>query len=429
MHKETILNLTATIAADEKTYTEAVNRGDYDLYVGNLFGKYDNVRVYWEDQLTRLKLRPWVTQVAAEKRQRGQGIRVVDLGCGAGQGYDVLTKIDKRDLDLSLNHERVLSEEDIEVYLGLDLSHAMVDKGNELFADTENVRFAQADLREGLAAMPRDEASFDIYFSSYGSFSHLSRAALKSLLLDISQHARNGSLIVLDLLGRYSIEWPCYWSPNDDHEEFHDYSMSYLVTEFGMSGKADHFPMRFWTGQEVESLVKEVQLESAGQMVLREKFDRSIMVGRHVDTQEYNANLPPLRRMVNRLHEDYMRTDLHELLVERQMIPPHTDPQVNKFFDELFQSWNLLIEFCDKRLQTDTALVDLSNWEECSGPLQFAMMTMDRVINDTGWLWNGDPRANIIESQLGYTLRNLEASLQQELGCGHGLVAILQVQK
>lgn len=33
--------MTFTIA--EKSYTEAVTRGDYDLYVGNLFGKYDNV--------------------------------------------------------------------------------------------------------------------------------------------------------------------------------------------------------------------------------------------------------------------------------------------------------------------------------------------------------------------------------------------------
>jgi hypothetical protein len=56
-------------------------------------------------------------------------------------------------------------------------------------------------------------------------------------------------------------------------------------------------------------------------------------------------------------------------------------------------------------------------------------MTVDRVINDTGWMWSGDPRANVIEPQLGYALRSLEASLQQGLGCGHGLLAILKITK
>ncbi|XTZ20605.1 MAG: hypothetical protein ACQZ3M_03970 [cyanobacterium endosymbiont of Rhopalodia fuxianensis] len=35
-----------------KTYTQAVQEEKYDLYIGNLFGKYDNVYIYWEDQLT-----------------------------------------------------------------------------------------------------------------------------------------------------------------------------------------------------------------------------------------------------------------------------------------------------------------------------------------------------------------------------------------
>jgi hypothetical protein len=73
--------------------------------------------------------------------------------------------------------------------------------------------------------------------------------------------------------------------------------------------------------------------------------------------------------------------------------------------------------------------VELKGWPDFSAPLQFALMTIDRVINDTEWMWSGDPRANIIEPQLGYALRNLEADLQRGLGCGHGLLVMLKIEK
>ena len=57
--------------------------------------------------------------------------------------------------------------------------------------------------------------------------------------------------------------------------------------------------------------------------------------------------------------------------------------------------------------------------------MQFAMITMDRVTNDTGWMYHGNPRADIIEPQLGYARRSLESGLQPGFGCGHGLLAIL----
>lgn len=85
------------------------------------------------------------------------------------------------------------------------------------------------------------------------------------------------------------------------------------------------------------------------------------------------------------------------------------------------------MKFCERRLKKNVATVELKGWSDYSPALQFAMMTIGRVINDTGWMWNGDPRANIIEPQLGYALRSLESSLQTGLGCGHGLIAVLQL--
>jgi len=205
--------------------------------------------------------------------------------------------------------------------------------------------------------------------------------------------------------------------------------MSYLHSEFDLDEDIDHFPLRFWTGEEVESLVEELRSKTGIGIEILKKFDRSLMVGRHVDTREYNPNLKPIRRAANNLHEDYMRTDLNDLILERTMFPPHPVSEISSVLDELIVSWNTLVEFCQQRLEREISLLELKGWSEFSAPLQFGLMTIDRVINDVGWMWSGDPRANVIEPQLGYALRDLESSLQQGLGCGHGLLVILKIVK
>ena len=159
----------------EQTYSQAVREGKYDLYVGNLFGKYDNVRTYWEDQLTRIALRPFLGELVEQRGQKDRGLRIVDLGCGAGQGYQILTKIDRRDLDLGLQHQRVLPKEKIDLYLGLDISQAMVEKGQILFESEPQVEFAQADLREGLGKFKTDTSQNWLCNPEYGFVSPLHR--------------------------------------------------------------------------------------------------------------------------------------------------------------------------------------------------------------------------------------------------------------
>jgi SAM-dependent methyltransferase len=410
-----------------RTYDEAVQRGDYELYTGNLRGKYDNVRAYWEDQLTRIVLRPFLTTLVQRKQHALEKVRILDLGCGTGQGYELLTKIDQRDLDLSLHQQRVLSKQDVACYLGLDLSHGMVERGNAIYADDPKATFVQGDLREGLGAVAK-QPPFDIYYSAYGSLSHLNTLDLKSLLVELVQHGRSGSFIVLDLLGRYSLEWPSYWDAASDEEKYRDYSMSYLRTETNAQADIEHFPMRFWTGSEIDDLVMAVQDESGVHVAISRKYDRSILLGRHIDTGEYNPTLKPIRRFVNSLHEDYVRTDIHQLFFDPLLIPAHHDPAINPFLQELVASWNRLVQFFEQRIRQKLSLIEVEGWEHFAPSLQFALMTVDRVINSTEWMWYGDPRANVIEPQLGYALRSLEHNLQQGLGCGHGLLVVLEIQ-
>ena len=73
--------------AEEKAYTQAATTGKYEKSSG-LLGKYDNVRRFWEDQLTGLFLRPALNRLVQRKTENMQRVRIFDIGCGNGDGYD-----------------------------------------------------------------------------------------------------------------------------------------------------------------------------------------------------------------------------------------------------------------------------------------------------------------------------------------------------
>ena len=409
-----------------RTYSETVSRNFYGRYMGGLSGKYDNVRTYWEDQVTRLALRSFVKERVEFAKAQGRGVRVLDLGCGAGHGYELLTSIPQKDLGLEVSLRHVLPPDRVAWYLGLDISESMVHQGRENYRDVPNVSFELADMREGLGPA-LSEPPFDIYFSSYGSMSHLDTASLRWCLGEILRHAQSGALVVLDLVGRYSPEWPAYWHAEDDADKVRDYSMSYLYQEEERrNGEIERFPLRFWIGPEVRDLCLELSDASGVQMQVVRSVDRSLFVGRHVDTREYGCSLPPLRRVVNSLYEVDVRTKLDRLRVNYRPVP--CADELNLFFASLAACWNRLVDFTIERLPGNRVdLVAMDGWQEFPPALQVALMNMDRVVDSVAWIRAGDVRANIVEPQLAYLLRSLEHATQYGQGCGHALVAILRV--
>lgn len=407
----------------QNNYVQAVAAGGYNLYRGNLAGKHDNVRIFWEDQIRRLFIRP---HLQAHARREGHRVRVLDLGCGSGQGFALLTQIEREPGSLALRHEWVLGEDEIE-YVGADLSEAMVVKGRENYAGRENVFFFQADLNEGLGALRR-EAPFDLYFSSYGSYSHLTRARMTALLSEIGRHAKDGALVVLDFVGRYSIEWPSHWTARTEAEKRRDYSMNYLyLGDREAMARAEHFPLRFWSGDEMPKLAAAAARSSGCRFEVLDQMDSSVLVGRHVDTAQYEPALTPLRSRVNFLHQDFQRTDLTGLLVSPKLAGNH--PVVTPVLGNLIRCWNVLVDFTRRRMERPIAFADITEWSAYPPELQFAIMGMDRIIADAAWIQNGDARANLIEPQLAYLLRSLELSQQKAIGCGHSHLAILRVVK
>lgn len=414
--------------AGESAYQDTVRHGYYGMRIGGLFGKYDNVRSFWEDQYNREVIRPHLRTLVESARAAERGIRILDMGCGAGQGYELLMGIEQSDISLEVTNKRVMTREDVALYYGIDLSPAMIDQGRQNYEGQDHMRFEVADLRDGLDSV-RDEPAFDLYYSSYGSLSHLDYGGVKNLFTDIADHASDGSLIVMDMIGRYSLEWPQYWADDRATDNVHDYSLSYMYTpEQRKLGNIDKFRIRFWSGADIHRVCQELTSETGVTFTPLSVCDRSLLVGRHVDTNEYGTPLPPLRSVVNQLHEDYHRTHLKQLLVD--FTPIDGQPELNEFFGTLVRGWNELIQFTLGRLYGERFdMLRIDGWQDFPAAVQVALMSMDRVVDSVAWMRFGDARANIIEPQIGYLLRYLENNLQRGMGAGHGLLGVLRVNK
>ncbi len=412
------------------TYESAVANGFYEKDLSGLHGKFDNVRRHWEDQITRHALRGFVVDLAARKRRDAARIRVLDLGAGSGEGYEILTSLRSGGEDLASRPSDVLPPELLSVYQGIDISQAMVAQGRKIHFDNPAVDFKVGDLSRGLEAV-RTDLPYDLYYSSYGSLSHLDDDELERLVSEIYDHFADNCIFVADLLGRFSFEWQCYWQqPDLRQSRMRHYSMSYLYrAEMRDRVAVERFPVRYWGGDEFDRFMTRVIQARGGRVTRKLLWDRSVLVGRHMNTGEFNSQARPIRDAVNRLHAYYYRTDLRSLLFD---YAPQADfPALNEFFGTYQDGWNAVVNDTIEALERsdDDAWLSAPPPADQPDAVRDAMRTMRNVIRNAGAFSMDDPRANVVEPQLGYALRNLEMRLQQGLGAGHGLLAIYQLEK
>jgi len=417
----------------EKTaYSQAATTGKYDKSTG-LLGKYDNVRRFWEDQVTGIFLRPPLSELVKRKRQRLERIRILDLGCGSGDGYDLLTGVTTKDPGIYEYITAALTPDMVRQYVGVDINEDLLSQAASTYGHTPKVRFVCDDMSQGLPAAMVDEEPFDVYFTSFGTLSHFHHDQSVKLIADICKHAPDGAIFMGDWLGRYSYEWQELWHQPADKEYFMDYRISYIYPdEERDDAEVAVFPLRLVSQDEVRAMIKEAEKVSGTRIKPVIFFDRSLLIGRHMDTGDYNKNCPKLRRAVNSLFESYVRTDLESLLVD--YVPRPGFDHLNNFFEMLFMCSNALVKYTISVLsQYDSQNGDLHSVDDVlpfyPDPLKEAMHSMRRVIEGVGWLKWGDVRANVIEAQLGYCLRKLEMDIQPGKGMGHGFVGIFEIRK
>jgi SAM-dependent methyltransferase len=419
--------------SERTAYTQAFHTGKYDKATG-LIGKYDNVRRFWEDQVTATFLRPALNDLMERKSKRLERVRVLDLGCGSGDGYDLIMGVTTKDPGIYEYITAALTEDMLKDYVGLDINEDLLKQAEDYYGGNPKMRFMQGDLSRGLTPeIMNDEPPFDFYFNSFGTLSHFNSDQCVKLVADICRHAPERALFMGDWLGRYTIEWQDLWHHPVNEEYFMDYRISYIYPEEERAtAEVASFPLKLVCRDEIQDIIQRASQESGVEMRPLVYFDRSLFIGRHLDTGDYNKNCPKLRGPVNALFESYVRTDLETLLVD--YIPRQGFDLLNNFFEMFFMSCNALVKYTMHLLGE----YDCDTAELCSvpdilpfypQPLKEAMDTMRKIVEGVGWLKWGDVRANVIESVLGFALRKLEMELQPGTGMGHGLVGIFEIRK
>ncbi len=419
-----------------QAYSQAVLSGGYELSNG-VGGKYDNVRLYWEEEITKRALFPYLQALKRRKAEQGEGIEILDIGCGSGDGFFFLMNFRDPDASLGSAENLLFSGTDISRYCGIDLNDDLLAQAQERFSGREQTEFFQADVSKGI---PGDRGPFDLYFTSFGTFSHLSAEETRKLLKSICEKSKAGALVVVDWLGAYSYEWQDLWRDAGGTNNWMDYRISYIYSQEERSRlDIPSFPLRLVTGDEAkgyDGMPCGSPSTAAGgrkRLRLRNIFDRSLCSGRHIATGEYNGNPQQIRKGLNELYVNCLRTDLSKIYFDYRPRKGHDEQ--NEFFTEFAESWNTLISFTEEacaRIEggkktavmpdayTQTGLPELT---------EKLIASLSVFFEQAAGLEHEDVRANIIEPRLAFVLRELEYGFQRAGGYGHGLCAVFEVSE
>jgi SAM-dependent methyltransferase len=406
-------------------YESAVSMGFYGNADGGLVGKKDNVRKYWEDIFIKLVCRPFVQNLLKVQNS----IRVLDLGAGSGEGFEILTHIPPaHPVDTELK-DFVLKPNDIEHYIGLDVSPAMIAQGRANYRGMRNISFEPCDLEAGLSSTIFKEKPFDIYFSIYGSLSHLTPDKAESLFTQIFKHSKKGSVLIFDVHAKYSAAWPKYWSETKD---MLPYNMAYLMpAEYSKYQKPEWFNVCYWKPDKLKECINQAAKTAGAGVNILNLLDRSVFVGRHIDTGLLSTKALPIRYQVNRLLDHNYRGDVEKLEIDLSHLEEYK--KINK------EAWNRLTDYQTKWNRVIYLLEALMHHDD-KKVSNFIENTDIELMSDDlkllTWLFRNSDRfpvvdfwASIIGPQVAVILRNIEMSYSEGAGCGHGLVCVLEVLK
>ena len=290
-------------------------------------------------------------------------------------------------------------------YLGIDISPQMVEAANDLYGNRSNVQFKYADIRTSSLTQP-----FDVYLSCGVPYSHLTHEELYEAIKMIAKNARDNSsrcAVVVDVLGRYSIEWTRKWK-----ESRWDYAMSFFESE----GDAEASLMSFYSHDHLQEIMQQAAQDIGCPVEKFEFFDRSIIVGRHTSTGEFNPELPQYRNLVNSLLDPSRQTELSQLIfqVELGSAPDH----ILNFFSQFSGWWNTLVADAAGLLGESLAVKPVELPPEVQEFKATAQKELEQISDKQLFRQK-------VELMLAQTLCLLEATQQPGYGVGHDLFGVM----
>ncbi len=250
----------------------------------------------------------------------------LDVGCGTGVALDLLLAVESL-TDGTFTLRRAT---------GLDLDEGLLAVARERFANDARMTFVTGDLTAPPATGPHD-----LVLSSGVPFSHLTPdeleaslvALVRGALRDADRPAPTTALLVVDVLGRYSLEWTSRW----DRARW-DYRMSFFATDVDVSST----PMTTWSGDDLTRVIHRSADSADAHVVDVTLVDRSLAVGRHTMTGEYTPDLPRLRDLVDALVDPDEPVEPAALRIAVAL--PDAPAHVLQHHERFIAAWNALLD-------------------------------------------------------------------------------------
>lgn len=287
------------------------------------------------DHYTSPSRRDWVKRAWEEpafvrhldtalRRSLTHGLRadldVLDIGCGTGVGLDLLLAVPQFEGTVTLRRAT-----------GLDLDEDLLAIALSRFARDPRITFERGDM----TAIP-DVGPHDVLLSSGVPYSHLTAEELESALIrmfSVTVAPDRPTLAVIDVLGRWSIEWTQRWDVTR-----WDYRMSFFATDV----EPVSTPMTTWSGAALTALIEQAAAAAGVRVVTLDLVDRSIAVGRHTSTGEYTPELPRLRDLVSALADPAVDQDASALRLTLSL--PDAPDAVLALHRDLSGAWNTALD-------------------------------------------------------------------------------------
>lgn len=404
-------------------YGAAEAKGYYGLDKTGIFGKKDNVRKFWEDISIKLLIRPYVENIMSVNSK----LRVLDLGSGSGEGFDLLTHIPSN--GKSFSKEYILNPGQLEEYTGIDINMDAIGQGRANFKEFKNVSFEYGDLEEGLEKKILQKNPFDIYISTYGSLSFLMPDDFKMLASQIFGHAKTGSLFIFDVHGKFCPAWPKYWN---EKLSMLPYTMNYTGSaRDNPVPDTDYFNICYWTVKDLKFYIERAAELANVKINILSFTDRSIFVSRHIDTGLFSTKALPLRYLINRMLDHDYTGGVEDFKIDLSHLAPYKDvnPEAWDRITDYQRQWNRILILLEALRHQDDARV--KNFLENTD-----IELMSEELKFITWLYRNSDRfpvvnfwANVIGPQIAVILRNIEMSYVEGVGCGHGLICMVEIIK